>query len=182
MRPATAIPAILVGLVAASPVLAAPGVAIRWDKCYGDAGVVNRNFACNTNSGTNVVIGSFLLAHDMLYPSNMEAQLCVAAAATPLPAWWSFVNAGACRQTSLVADFVAPPDANNCPDWMSGQGAGGIGAYDVGFLGPSSARILLAAAVPAAPTVDLFGGQEYFTFRLRLANAKTVGTGACGGC
>jgi hypothetical protein len=37
-------------------------------------------------------------------------------------------------------------------------------------------------AVPGSAPADLVAGQEYFFFNLIITHAKTVGTGACGGC
>ena len=57
MRPAgtrallVVLPALLAVVSAAH---AGSGVNLRWDRCLGDAGVFNKNFACNTNSGSEV--------------------------------------------------------------------------------------------------------------------------------
>lgn len=167
----------------ASRASALGGLAIRWDRCYGDAGTVNRSFACNTNAGTNTLIASFIIDQDTYsLPRGVQITLGVAAAAEQLPAWWSFQNPGTCRVSSLSANFLVPADAINCADTFSGQGAGGIAAYDVGAWGPSSARIVIAGAAPISPTIGLFAAQEYFLARLRFDNAKTVGAGACAGC
>lgn len=168
--------------LSASPTSAAPGVNLRWTNCFGDGGAINRNFACDTNVGSHVLVGSIELAADILMASGQEIVIDLAAAAPSLPAWWQFRTMGTCRQTSLGMNFVLPGTAVNCLDWANGQGAGGIGAYHIGSAGPNSARIVAAEAVPIAALTDLFYGTEYFVFNLVLNNAKTVGSDACAGC
>jgi hypothetical protein len=160
---------------------AAAGVNLRWNNCFGDAGVANRNFACTSNTGSNVIFGSFELGQDMLTCSGEESVLDLASASAVLPAWWAFKNVGTCRITALSVSF-GNPSAINCPDWSSGQAAGGIGAYTIGERGPNTARIKVVSAVPLAGLTDLFTGQEYFAYSLAINNTKTVGTGACAGC
>jgi hypothetical protein len=161
--------------------LSPPGVNLRWDQCYADGGVLYRDFACDTNAGSERLVGSFELASDMPLVSGLEIDLHVGSAATTLPAWWAFRNAGSCRQFALAAQFTVPAGAQNCVDWAGGQSAGGITTYDVTSQGQNHARIKMASAV-VAPGVALFAGQEYFAFSLTISHAKTVGTGACTGC
>lgn len=160
---------------------AARGVNLRWGDCIGDGGSINRNFACNTNTGNHVLVGSFELGQDILQASGNEVVVDLASAG-PIPQWWSFKNVGTCRTASLSMNFVAPATAVNCVDWSSGQSAGGIGAYFIGNVGPSTARLVCALAVPVSALSDLFAGQEYFSYNFVINNQKTVGTGACAGC
>lgn len=161
---------------------AAPGTNLRWVNCFGDAGTQNRNFACNTNTGNHILVGSFELGADILQASGNEVVIDIAAADAVLPAWWAFKNAGTCRQTSQSMNFTIPGTAVVCADWANGQAAGGIGAYNIGQSGPNTARVVAAIAVPATALADLFGGQEYFSYNLVMNSAKTVGLGSCTGC
>jgi len=99
-----------------------------------------------------------------------------------LPSWWQFKNAGTCRQNSLSINFSIPGTAVNCLDWASGQAAGGLAAYNIGFTSANRARILAVTAVPQSALADLAAGQGYYSFSLVINNLKTVGTGACPGC
>jgi hypothetical protein len=161
---------------------AAPGVNLRWANCFGDAGTINRNFACNTNTGNHILVGSFELGQNILQASGNEVVIDLAAADATLPAWWGFKNAGTCRQASQSMNFVIPGTAVVCADWANGQAAGGIGAYNIGERGPNTARVKAAIAVPASALADLFAGQEYFSYNLVMNSANTVGTGSCAGC
>jgi hypothetical protein len=168
--------------MAASVASAAPGVNLRWNSCLVDGGAINKNFACNTNSGVNTLVGSIQVAADILQASGHEVVVDLASEGASLPAWWQFKNAGTCRPISLSMNFAISAAAVDCVDWASGQAAGGIGAYNIGVKGPNTARVVAAIAVPASALADLFVGTEYFVFNLAINNLKTVGTGACADC
>ncbi|MCE9627020.1 MAG: hypothetical protein K8R56_03780 [Candidatus Eisenbacteria bacterium] len=174
----------LLALLTASASHAAPGTNLRWIDCFGDAGLINRNFACNTNTGFETLVGSFELGADILNASGLEVVIDIGSQTSPLPAWWHFKNAGTCRATSLSLSTVPPLNASVCQDWSSGQALGGIGVYIIGtnLRGPNWARLTAALAVPATGLAELVTGQEYFGFQFRILHNKTVGTGACEGC
>ena len=157
------------------------GVAIRWDQCYADGGAQNKNFACDTNDGSETLVVSFVPAADIVNANGLEIVIDLASSSAILPQWWFFKNIGACRQTSLATGTTV--GGLYCPDWSAGNGFGGIAAYNVGQRGTNTSRIKMAAAVqPADQAQNLSGLSEYLGFRLVIDNAKTVGTGACAGC
>jgi hypothetical protein len=156
-------------------------VNLRWDNCYGDGGAWNKNFACDTNLGSERLVGSFELDQPLAQRTGMEIVLDLSVAVPILPAWWSF-NSGGCRLSSLSANPILPIGSANCTDWAQGAAAGGLAAYQLGVNGPSTARIIVGFAVPAANAENLDPGQEYFAFTAVINHARTVGTGACGGC
>jgi hypothetical protein len=174
---------LLVAIVlVASAAHAGPGVNLRWDRCFGDGGVQNRSFACDTNAGSETLVCSFVLGEDLPLYLALQIVIDVAAADASLPAWWSFKNAGACRQPSLAVNPTIAATTVNCTDWASGSAAAGIGAYEIGARSPNAARLKLAFAIPATILVDLFKDTEYFSCNVRIDHAKTVGAGACAGC
>jgi len=171
-----------------------PGVALRWNHCFGEGtGASVRSFACDTNAGVDELIGSFAVYQDMVEVSGNEIVVDVSTAfpraympippsGGPLPEWWAFKNAGTCRQAALVAMFTADPANVVCQDWGGGAQVGGLAAYKIDILGPGTARILMAEAVPTTSLQSLTTGVEYYSFTLRIRHDKTVGTGACAGC
>ncbi|HXS83130.1 MAG TPA: hypothetical protein VN896_10475 [Methylomirabilota bacterium] len=174
-------------LTLAAPALAdptPPGVNLRWDNCYSDGGVINKTFACDRNTGAETLVMSFLLDEDMLDASGMESRLFLIPASPTMPSWWSMKNIGTCRPSSLSLGTTLPLGSLNCADWASGNAAGGIGSYSAGslILGPVSMVLQVAAAVPLYGIASLAANQEYFCGSLTINHAKTVGTGACGGC
>src|SRR5262245_61161671 len=84
---------------------AGPGVNIRWSGCFGDAGLANKNFACNSNTAaSSIMTMSFQVGEDILQASGQEIVIDLASADPALPAWWQMVVAGTCRQGSLSAN------------------------------------------------------------------------------
>ncbi|MCE9628124.1 MAG: hypothetical protein K8R56_09435 [Candidatus Eisenbacteria bacterium] len=160
----------------------APGFNLRWDQCYADGGTWNKNFACDTNAGSDRLVVSFELANTLTQMSGVEISLDIGSSGASLPAWWQFKSTGTCRRTSLIASIDMPAGSVNCVDWGGGQTAGGIGTYNIGFLGANTARLLVVAAVPQSSLATIVPGQEYFAFGLTIDHAKTVGSGACAGC
>src|SRR5215471_2050946 len=181
MRPAPGPRSLLIALacLALAPAAHAAGVSLRWDTCYGNGGVQNKNFACDTNTGGGVLVCSFALGADMHQVAGGEITLDLGAAGGTLPSWWQMFQVNTCRRTSISVAFAAPV---SCADWAGGLAAGGIGVYNIGYRGPNTARVRIAEAVPANNFKDLVAGQEYYSCDLTIDYQKTVGTGSCAGC
>jgi len=175
-------PALLASLLLALAQPASPaGVNLRWTRCYGDGGVLNRAFACNTNSGINLMVGSFVLDNPLPQVSANQFTLDITTAAASLPAWWQIRNTGSCRPNALGTNTSANPSDTVCVDWSQGQASGGIGSFTIGTLGPNTARIVGIFAVPQTAVVDLPANHEYFSFNVTINNVKSAGS-ACTGC
>ena len=181
MKKVTLLCGLLLAL-SATVAAAGPGVGLRWNACLSDGGLINKAFACNANTGTNLLVGTFQLGQDLPSTSGNEVVIDLASASNPLPQWWAFKNAGTCRQTALAMNFSISALAANCVDWAQAQSAGGIGAYNIGARGPNTARLVAAIAVPPTALQNLVSATEYFSFNVTISNAKTVGTGNCVGC
>jgi hypothetical protein len=179
--------ALLLVPVASTTALAAQGVNFSWGRCFGEGvGTQNRNFACNTNAGTQVMTGSFILASDMPQVVGTEMTLQLAAASQVYPAWWDLKT---CRPTSLSVNFVADAADVVCADWAQGLAIGGLGGNCVFWSQcggqPSATNVVLIKIVDAvapANAQDLAGGAEYFDFNIVVDNARTVGSSGCPGC
>lgn len=180
---------VLLALVAA-PAAAAPGVSLRWWSCFPDtASRIHRSFACDTNAGFELLVGSFQVSEIMPEVTGLEivvdlgtGQYWPPQPGGPLPEWWEFRNPGTCRMTALSMNFSSNPEKEACPDWSGGIAVGGIAAYRVGHAGEGTARILAAAAVPMSAAAFLTPDVEYFSFNLSIRHDKTVGSDACPGC
>ena len=187
----------LASALAPGVAFAQSGVALRWNHCFGEGtGAMNRSFACDTNSGVETLVGSFMLPIDLaavvgneitvdITTSRPGAYMGYPPPGPPLPEWWKYFQSGTCRQLALSVSFVADPANVACEDWGSSQGVGLIGAYRIetaGGLGPGRARLIMAVAVPQVAQANLLAGHEYASFTVQIRHDKTVGTGACGGC
>ena len=166
-------------LAISATVASAGGLNLRWTNCAGDAGVQNLNFACNTNTGSRTLKGSFSIDAELALVNGNELVFDISTASPALPDWWQFFNGGSCRATGLS---IAAHAGGNCPDMFEGQASMNIFAYQVGLRGPNTARIKCVDAVQQAAIVTLLPGQEYGIVSLGISNARTVGTGACAGC
>ena len=181
-------------LLVASLALAEPswasGVNFSWDACTSEGGVQNKTFACDTNTGSDVLYGSFVLGTDQTNFIGVEATVDIHAQSTNLPDWWQFVNAGACRQSALTTgfDFSGDPGTACRVPWSAAT-TGGLGGYHTYWTTPqvpsgstSDAQALVVGAVPHADSAHLVAGTEYYAFKLTLSLTKSVGSGDCAGC
>ncbi len=169
--------AVLLVCGAASAAAFPGGINLSWTDC-GAAGVANRTFACNTNSGTNVMVGSFVCPSGVDSLTGMEVVVDVQVQTATLPDWWH-IETGGCRGTSLSSNvnFVTN---TNCFDYWQGSGVSGH-IYQPGTTTPNAARIRLVAAIPVSQG-PIAAGTEVYGFKLQMSNARTVGSGACPGC
>ena len=160
------------------------GINLAWSRCYGEqVAVTNRTFACTTNSGTNLAVASFIPPADVAALNGNELVFDLQSSTATLPAWWAFKNTGTCRLSSLTVNFTTNASDVVCVDEFAGAGAGGIGAYNIGYGGnPARARLTVAIAVPASAIAIVTAGTEYFAMNLAINNLKSTGTGSCAGC
>lgn len=180
---------VVAAMLLTASLASAAGVNLAWSNCLGDGGTPNRTFACAANTGSNVLVTSFILGADLNDVSGNELVLDFLTT-TSFPEWWQFATVGTCRQLSLSSNFVF--NDNICLDWAQGGGSGGIGSYSVDpgpggwTIDPSVVnrhrRLKIAKAVPPQALAALVANQEYYSTNIVINNAKTVGTGACAGC
>ncbi len=169
-----------VALVAlATPAAAQSGINLAWDDC---GGVSNKNFACASNTATaSKITGSYVAPAGVNQMSGNETVIDFSSQLATLPAWWNVRGTGQCRNGALTANVGTPGTC--AQDFWAGNGAGGIGAYNVGFSGSANrARLVMAFAVPADFIGPVADGIETYAFTLQISNTKTVGTGSCADC
>jgi hypothetical protein len=176
----------------------AAGVNLGWSDC-GPAGQVDRTFACGTNAGTNLMVGSFDPPVPLTQVVAIEAVVDLISQSLTLPDWWKVKNPpgklGFCRNGALTgnADFTGGPFT--CVDLFAGGASGGIGAMLYPFPANPNlttgsfadslrwARINMVYAIPQpGPTLAVDPGIQYYAFKLSVSNAKSTGVGSCAGC
>ena len=190
MKATLAVLLLLSGLVSAPVVSRAAGINLSWDACSPEGGVQSKAFACDTNSGSSTMVGSFSLSADQPNFVGAEITIDIQAQSDSLPSWWQFKNAGACRQGALSVNFSFSSDPNtDCTDPWGGLATGGMGAYLTYWTTPqvpsgnaNGAQVKIVAAVPSTSPIQLTAGTEYYCFKLVVSNVKTVGSGVCSGC
>lgn len=174
--------AVLALCLAPGPSLAQPAVSMNlsWDRCAGDGRIVDRTFACDTNTGVETFVGSVVFMDGAGRDSvlGFTAYVDISPAASIVPPWWT-TRTGECRPNALLPDWSGLAGASACLPWF-GDGtplgvAGILSSYD---------RLVLQLAwmLPSGQPVALVPGQEYSLFRVRLSHAKSTGADACAGC
>jgi len=178
---------ILTGVLLAltASLASAGGINLAWNDCFGAGGIaaVNKNFACNSNTGNNDMYISFDPPVNIPDVNGSNPLIDLQSASTPLPQWWQMKNVGSCRQNSLSAVSAI---TGTCPDTWAGQGVAGVAAYITTSVVPATplnrARLLGSISVPGAAAANVDPGTEYFCLLIRVNNAKTVGATGCAGC
>ena len=161
---------------------AAAGLNLSWNDC-GAAGTQNRNFACNTNVGNNILIASFVAPTGLTEVTGNEVVIDLQTSGAVLAPWWE-MKTGSCRAASSLAssvDFTVGPFT--CYDyWQGGAVSGHV--EDLYATGPNTARIKLVVALPAgSPLITAIpAGLEVYSCKFTINNAKSTGLGACAGC
>src|SRR5262245_39856197 len=182
--------ALLFMLLAPGATLAhAAGVNLSWDACAGENGIQNKVFACDTNTGTQTLYGSFVLGSGLPNAIGFEARVDITAKADSLPAWWRFTGPNTCRLALSSSFSFASDPQSDCVDPFDSQATGAVAGYhtfwttpQVPGSGPETARGLLIAAVPQGLAQALSAGTEYYAFKMTISAINTVGTGGCSGC
>ena len=171
-------------LLAGLSTLASAGgtVKMRWDSCWGDAGVMNKSFACNVNTGSNLLVASLVPDHAMLGVSDLEPRVDLTFARGSLPEWWKFRATGTCRTNSLNVSSTPPLAAVACENWSDGSAVSGIINYSLAPFFPGKTSAQIVSGMTSGATSDFLAGHEYYLFTLSANHLKTVGAGACAGC
>ncbi len=174
---------IVAGLAMSASVASADGLNFMWNDCPADGGVQNRVFACASNAGTNSLVASYIPPAGITGASGIEVVVDLLTEGPAYSDWWTFRNVGTCRQTALSASADFTSNAGTCVDYWVGGASGGLTNFESGFSGTANrGRIKALYAVPPSAAGPLDPGNEYYALKLNVSNAKTVGTGSCGGC
>lgn len=159
----------------------AAGINLSWDDC-GSFGTESRTFACDTNVGTHVLVGSFVAPPGLQAVSGNSAIIDVFSTCNNIfPHWWNMRTGGCRAPSSLISNFDFTGGPGNCHDYWQGGAIGGI-AMDPPA--GSHTAIRLQCALPAGdPRIGpIAEGTEVYSFKVIINNARTVGLGACTGC
>jgi len=156
---------------------AAGGINLSWTDC-GVSGQLQRNFACNSNSGTNTMVASVVTGVAMNQFNGEASVMDLQTNQAALSPWWGMMAVG-CRGTSVLSadfNFLA---MSNCLDPWAGLAVGGVN-YSPGFGAPNRARIRTVSAIPSSTAIN--GSDEYYLVKVAFSNARTTGLGSCPGC
>ncbi len=168
----------------------AAGVNLGWNDCPAGATYSNtRTFACSSNSGTNVLVGSFVAPASVDSVIANEVVIDIQTQNATLTPWWS-LRAPAptgCRNASMTQSGDFTTSSGACFDYWMGGASGGVSMDAPGATqgrGPNQPRIKVLEGVPTGSPliVPIAENTEVYSFKVTINNAKTVGTGSCSGC
>ncbi len=146
---------------------------IAWDLC-GPPGASNKNFSCDTNTGSSAFFASFIPDVREIPVAYVEVYVGVYSP-NPLPDWWLLSSDG-CRASALA------PSAN--PDAASAtcQAMQGMTLFSSRYDQIDPALGQLSTITAVAPPEVLSPTTEYFAVRGVVNYSKTTGPGLCSGC
>ena len=148
---------------------------LAWNECVTGGGITNRNFACDTNTGEDILVGSFTVPWPMSQSFGYFGLEMQTAGAT-LPSWWSVASAGACRPLGLT---FAPCVSGACEPGFTCDATRSL-SFTPGFRAPN--RALIQVFVNMTSERSYSTGVSYEGFRLSLSHDKSTGAGSCAGC
>jgi hypothetical protein len=177
------------------------GLNLSWNDC-GAAGAANEAFACDVNTGSHMLVASFVSPTAVDSLSAIVGSLLITFPSWPPPSWW-LMSTGGCRPTVVGtgASFDFSADHQCVNPWPSPP----VGAFseDVGFdcavcgcgnfcaldtffpecvrTHVNAIRLKGVAALPAPEVTSVPAFTEAYAFKFILSNRGTVGT-ACSGC
>lgn len=170
---------VLVALALCAPLSARAqsGINLSWDDC-GAFGTDLKTFACNSNSGVDLLVVSAAVSPALPQVDGVEVVVDLATSGTTLSPWWH-LESGGCRPLSLTGrqDFT---QFSNCYDLWAGSAAQGVNYAPALNSVPNTARIRGVAAIPGSTATP--DGTEMYLFGFTIGHQKTTGTGACSGC
>jgi hypothetical protein len=177
--------------LSAGPALAdtfATGVNLSWNDC-GAFGSADKAFACNVNTGSQSLFGSFWAPAGLDSVNGHGAVTDIITTGDPLPDWWRFTGTN-CRSTSMSVSFDFTGGPSNCFDYWNGQATGGF-VYQIQPSHPDGtpftnqsrrARLKTVCAVAGTAAGPIAADLEVYTFRATINNLKTTGVPTCAGC
>lgn len=172
-------------LAATAGFLAAPAAAqqpvslkLSWDHCAGDGPVTDKSFACDSNTGSDVLYLSMILNDGVDRPDVGSVAFWVSVAPTTptLPPWWDFLS---CRHAAVQFDGWPPGTSAACTPWTDLQS---LSVVSAAFDNSTAVTLSGGMALPAPGVTTLPAGREILLGKLTLRHSATTGTGACAGC
>jgi hypothetical protein len=164
---------VLLLVLAPAPARAA-GSGLRWISCQGAS---NRNFACDRNTGSELLVGSFSSPTSMSMIAA-EVYIRITVAEGEIPNWWRMWANADCRKggSNLSVDVSSETE---CDDPWGGQATGLFAPHSIDSRGVDLRMVM---AVPSTSPVSIGAGRSYALFKLGLQHTRSTGSGACGGC
>lgn len=162
---------------------AAGGLNLHFGGCAADGGASSSTFACNTNSGSEVLFASVVLPADMPLFLGTTALIDVTVEAPTLPDWWQ-TAVGQCRANAIGMSFDPLTLGTACDAIWGTTPNLAVFQLQQYLHAPNMVRLNGGAAVQAGQELALVadGTTELNVARVVITHAKSTGVGACTGC
>lgn len=154
-------------------------VNLGWDAC-GPARVSAKSFACDVNTGMDVLWISFSPPSGITSLVAIYSRFELQSPDLLPPPWWQF-DSGQCRFGGLVLVTATPGPPSTCASPWSVEQVGGIGFPHLSHP-PNRTPVVAVTAVEEAYVSALTPGVEYHHVGIGVRHTKTTGAGACAGC
>ena len=150
---------------------------IHWDDCR-LAGTALKQFACDTNSGSDRIVVSVRSSSGVPQANGAEIYLSLVTSGSDLSPWFH-MESGGCRAGSLTAflDFTSGP--SSCFDLWQGAALGGA-QWTSGYVSGGRAQLHGVCGIPG--TTPLPANTEAYAFAFVIDHQKSVGVAVCDGC
>jgi hypothetical protein len=160
---------------------ATPAPSSIWRDDCGLNGTSNLNFACDTDLGTDVIVGSVIVPPGVTALTGMEPTVLVVFDHGALPPWWTFGAAPNCRAaSSLASAYPGGSVPGSCNTYFADNGAAGAHLPDANPPSPDRLRIRMVAAIDVGLAGPVPAGEEIYLFTLTIDPQRT--TSGCAGC
>jgi hypothetical protein len=165
----------------ALPSVAHAGLHLRWNACYGEAAAAeNRTFACDTNSGSELLVASYELPDTVTGVVGITCNFRLLDERDLDPSWWVFKTPGSCRQNSLTLAIAPDPSWSACTDVSGGTAYFSQFALTSFFLQTGGRITTLQASDVFGSSTDIGPKMgETFAIALRIDHKRTTD---CAGC
>jgi hypothetical protein len=169
-------------LLALTATVANAQLNLAWDDC-GLNGTTNKTFACASNAGFDMLVGSFVTPPGVTALTGQAPTVLVHFQGDQIPAWWTFGAAPNCRAaTSLSSAYPGGTVPGACDNYFGDNACAGAHLPDANPAWPTQLRIRMVAAIDAGLAAPVAAGTEQYCFTLTINHARTIGTTVCGGC
>lgn len=145
----------------------------------------NKNFACGSNAGAEILIGSVVAPGGLNDVVGQSLIVDYQENQPTLSDWWNFAG---CRSTptssvNLTMSFDPLIDDGFCNN-LWGTNAASAFSYAANNPGPGLGHLTMVGAVPTSLGMAMPAGTEWYSFRLVLDNRHTVASTlpTCAGC
>src|SRR5438128_1171729 len=122
LLPRSAVLAVMGSLFAVNA-WAAPGVLLAWNDCSTD-GAADKVFACTVNTGSNIIVGSFIPPAGIDAFVGINAVLDLTSSSGTIPSWWTLGSGGGeCRSGKFSSNADFTTNTGHCTDFFGGNAA-----------------------------------------------------------